>query len=92
MSTFKNQELIVGTDGFCRYIGVRFSSGLVLFDCIDYGNACYIFYKKWELLSKMSRIQLLSGLVDEDFYRVVHRKHWQQKVFQIIDTYLDVEC
>lgn len=91
MSTFKDQELIVGTDGFCRYIGVRFSSDLVLFDCIDYGNACYIFHKEWELLSKMSRIQLLSGLVDEDFHRVVHGKNWQQKVFRIIEAYLDAE-
>lgn len=49
------------------------------------------FHKEWELLSKMSRIQLLSGLVDEDFHRVVHGKNWQQKVFRIIEAYLDAE-
>ena len=88
LMSFKGTDLIVGAESFERYFGIKISDDLVVFDCLNYGNAMYIFRKDWEVLSKKSRVELLSGYESKDFYRIAHKKNWEHKAKTIIDHLL----
>lgn len=79
----KPQSFISGASGFNRYIGAQFSSNLVVFENLKYGNAVYIMFQNWEELSRLSRVDLLKKKTNE-FERVVHRKNWKNKVTKVI--------
>lgn len=82
--SLKPQKTIVGSSGFSRYFGALINKNLVVFDNMDYGNAVYIMFKKWEELSQKTRKELLSGIYGNDFERIVHDEGWQDKVKKII--------
>lgn len=71
-------SFIKGTSGMQRYFGARFTNNLVAFENIKYGNAIYIMKNNWELLSKLSRIELMKSHRG-DFIRIVHRKGWERQ-------------
>lgn len=85
LMSFKGADIIVGIESFERYFGIRIREDLVVFDCLNYGNAMYIFLKDWEALSKKSRIELLSGYENEKFYRIAHQKDWDIKAKTLIE-------
>lgn len=74
---------ISGTSGFRRYFGAKFADNLVVFENLEYGNAVYVMFEGWEKLSKMSRIDLLSG-DRKGFVRIVHRSGWQNELKKIV--------
>ena len=73
---FRPTAWISGTSGFQRYFGAQFHEHLVTFENLDYGNAIYVMYEDWKQLSRLSRLQLLSGKLD-GYKRIVHRAGWQ---------------
>jgi len=75
MSKLKPEAYVTGTDGFLRYFGAKFGNDFVAFENAQYGNALYILYESWEILSKKSRIEILAGDPDS-FDRIEHRKGW----------------
>jgi hypothetical protein len=75
--------LLLGTGGFTRYFGARFSDRLVVFENVEYGNALYIMFDDWERLSKMTRLQLRTGEI-EGFERIEHRGEWTRRLERII--------
>lgn len=85
LMSFKDADIIVGTESFERYFGIRIREDLVVFDCLNYGNAMYVFLKDWEALSKKSRVELLSGYENEEFYRIAHQKDWDVKAKALIE-------
>lgn len=52
---------------------------LVVFENIEYGNAIYILYDDWDEISKLSRIDLLSGRAGSNFDRIIHSGNWKRK-------------
>jgi hypothetical protein len=79
LSRFKPEAYIAGTNGFLRYFGAKYSDNLVVFENLNYGNAVYVMYEKWEALSKRSRVDLLKG--DQNgFDRIEHREGWADKL------------
>jgi hypothetical protein len=76
LAALKPQNFINGQSGFRRYFGAKFDEDLVVFENIEYGNAAYIMFDHWELLSKKTRLELLAGPVD-GFIRIVHRDGWE---------------
>lgn len=82
--SLKPQKTIVGSSGFSRYFGALIKKDLVVFDNMDYGNAVYIMFKKWEELSQKTRKQLLSGIYGNDFVRIIHSEGWQDEVRKIV--------
>lgn len=80
----KPKEFIFGQSGFRRYLGALLDDDLVIFENIEYGNAIYILFNNWEELSKLSRINLLSGKFGENFERVIHTNEWKSRVESII--------
>lgn len=53
---------------------------LVVFENIEYGNAIYILYDDWDEISKLSRIDLLSGRAGSNFDRIIHSGNWKEEV------------
>ena len=79
LSRFKPEAYIAGTNGFLRYFGAKYSDNLVVFENLNYGNAIYVMYERWEALSKRSRVELLKG--DRDgFDRIEHREGWAERL------------
>lgn len=79
---FKPTNWLVGTSGFRRYFGAKFSDELVVFENVDYGNAVYVMFSDWESLSKLSRIELQEQ--SDRFVRIVHRGDWEQRLRRLL--------
>lgn len=88
LSKLGPKAYISGTSGFRRYFGAQFSDFLVVFENLEYGNALYVMFEEWEGLSKMSRIDLLSG-DRKGFKRIVHRRGWEDDLKRTIKERLD---
>lgn len=78
------QNIVVGMSGKLRYFGALLSDNLVVFENIEYGNAIYVMYDEWNILSQKSRTELLTGKYGDFFDRVVHTSNWKQKVKDLI--------
>jgi hypothetical protein len=72
-----------GTSGFLRYFGAQFADDLVVFECLNYGNAAYVMYEDWKTLSAKSRLELLKGS-EGDFDRVIHSKGWEMRIKELV--------
>ncbi|MGF8545695.1 hypothetical protein AAGN67_14990, partial [Klebsiella pneumoniae] len=59
---------------------------LVVFENIEYGNAIYILYDDWDEISKLSRIDLLSGRAGSNFDRIIHSGNWKEEVRKKVAT------
>jgi len=86
ISELEPKVYIAGSDGFLRYFGAKFGDDLVVFENIRYGNAIYVMYDSWEILSKKSRIDLLNGPRDS-FERIEHRDGWEDRLSALIRLY-----
>jgi len=82
--SLKPKSFVFGESGFRRYFGALIEDDLVVFENIEYGNAVYVLFDKWEELSKLSRLDLLSGKFGDSFERVVHKDNWKKKVGMIV--------
>lgn len=82
--SLKPKGLVFGQSGFRRYFGALLEDNLVVFENVEYGNAVYILFDNWEELSKISRLDLMSGKFNGSFERVVHTSGWKGKVKTIV--------
>jgi hypothetical protein len=78
--SLKPIRFVFGKSGFRRYFGAKIEENLIIFENMEYGNAIYILFDKWEEMSKRSRLELLSGKFGTDFFRVVHKDGWEETV------------
>ena len=86
ITKLKPEADVTGTDGFLRYFGAKFGDDLVAFANARYGNALYIMYDGWKVLSQKSRIELLAG--DRDSYdRIEHRPGWIEQLRGRVEAY-----
>lgn len=81
------QSIIVGANGFRRYFGAQFSHDLVVFESPQYGNAIYVMFEAWGILSQMTRLQLMGG-GNRGFERIPHGNGWDSKLRKIVRTKL----
>jgi hypothetical protein len=80
----KPKSLVFGNSGFRRYFGALLEDDLVVFENIEYGNAIYVLFDEWEILSRRSRLDLMSGNFGKDFERIVHKSGWREKVRALV--------
>jgi hypothetical protein len=80
------EAYITGTDGFLRYFGAKFGDDFVAFENAQYGNALYIMYDGWEIMSQKSRLELLAGDRDS-FDRIEHRPGWIDQLRARVSAY-----
>lgn len=83
LRTLNPIQIVVGSDGFRRYLGFLFDEHLIAFENPMYGNALYVMYQNWEALSRLSRVELLRG-GREGFVRIVHSAQWEARTRQLI--------
>ncbi|MBJ8996995.1 hypothetical protein [Citrobacter braakii] len=74
------KKIVTGNSTFSNYIGAMLEDDLVVFENIEYGNAIYILYNNWDDISKLSRIDLLSGRAGSNFDRIIHSGNWKDEV------------
>lgn len=86
MNRLKPEAYVTGTDGFLRYFGAKFGDDFVAFENAQYGNALYVMYEGWEVLSQKSRIELLAGGPDS-YDRIIHRDGWRQQLEGMVRDY-----
>ncbi len=91
LQSLKPNKFIYGTSGLIRYWGALLQDDLVVFENIEYGNAVYIMFEDWAILSRRTRIALMSGKYGKNFERVVHTKGWKGKVRDIIKQRFNVD-
>jgi hypothetical protein len=78
------KSLVYGTSGFQRYFGALIRDDLVVFENIKYGNAVYVLFDNWQVLSKKNRLDIMSGKYGDKYKRVVHLGDWKSKITKII--------
>lgn len=79
IAKYKPDFAAIGEGGFRGYIILGFTKkDIHTLESIYYGNATYIFGKKWEELSKKTKAEILNQNLQID--RVIHRKDWYHKV------------
>jgi hypothetical protein len=76
---------VYGKTGLGYYLGAKIKEDLVVFENQKYGNAIYVMFEEWKVLSKFSRTELLTR-PSLNYQRVVHTGDWQKKVRNIIKT------
>lgn len=74
---------IYGTTGLGAYLGARIREDIVAFENLRYGNAIYIMFEDWEVLSRLSRTELLKR-PSLNYQRVRHVGNWKNKVRGVI--------
>lgn len=77
----------VGEAGFRGYIILGFTKrNLYVLESIFYGNATYIFGKRWEELSKKTKAEILSHNLQTD--RLIHQSAWGVKINELLEPLL----
>jgi len=84
-------EYIAGTSEFLRYFGARFDDDFIVFENLNYGNAIYVMYERWEQLSRRSRIDLLKGPRD-GFERIPHNDNWERRLKDVLREHLEAKA
>lgn len=88
MSGLNPRQYIAGTSEFLRYFGAQFEDDFVAFENLNYGNALYVMYERWEKLSRRSRVDLLKGPRD-GFERIVHTDNWASNLEHLLRQHRD---
>lgn len=71
--------VVVGDGEFSRYFGFKFRDDLVALENLDYGNALYVMYEDWTVLSQRTRVELLAD-ANANYERIVHRAGWEDRL------------
>lgn len=72
-------EIYVGNGGFRGYLAYVFpSKGVAILECINLGNATYVFNMDWPRTSQLSKAEVLAGDLHRD--RIIHSEGWDAKV------------
>jgi hypothetical protein len=73
----------VGEGGFSDYIVFGFrEKNIYILESIRVGNATYIFGNNWEVLSRMTKAEILNNNLHLE--RIFHSPNWEHKINQIL--------
>jgi hypothetical protein len=76
-------QIFVGNGGFDDYLAYVFPRrGLVVLESIRRDNAIYVFGSDWEIVSQLSKAQVLSGAVHK--VRIIHSGGWKERLANFI--------
>lgn len=71
--------VIMGEGEFSRYFGFQFRDDLVVLENLDYGNALYVMFEDWTVLSQRTRVDLLAD-ASANYERIVHSSGWEDRL------------
>ncbi len=84
VASMRPGAVVVGQGEFSRYFGFKFRDNLVALESLEYGNALYLMYEEWEVLSQRSRIELLAD-AHANYDRVVHTAGWEERLIALLE-------
>lgn len=84
LQKLRPRNFIAGINEFRRYFGAQFTDDLVVFENLEYGNAIYVMFEDWKLMSQKSRMDLLSSATS-NFVRIPHTKTWKMRLAHLIN-------
>lgn len=80
--SFKPDRIYRGLGGFDHYLAYEFvEKGVVILECIKYGNAIYVFGKEWEEFSKMTKKEIIENALAQ---RIIHSPGWKSEVARLL--------
>jgi len=85
LESLKPMMYVYGKTGLGYYLGAKIQEDLIVFENQRYGNAIYIMFGDWDVLSKLSRTELLKR-PSLNYQRVIHTGKWRDKVRGVIRT------
>jgi hypothetical protein len=82
----KNPEFIaVGQGGFKGYLVFGFpEKNIFVLESLFEGNATYIFDENWELLSKRTKLEILSESLQKE--RFIHKNNWVRRIRYLLNN------
>lgn len=85
ISSFSPDETVIGIAGYSGYIIHNFPNlDISVLESEFPDNATYIFdYKKWELLSKLSKTEIIRNGLEKA--RVIHDEYWKEKISKLLN-------
>ena len=82
---YSPKEIAMGLGGFSNYIAYIFPDlGLVLLESMEYGNATYVLKDDWEVVSQMTKAEILSKGLHEK--RLIHSKGWENRLAEVLQA------
>ena len=80
---FSPDFVATGNGGFNDYVVFGFTDrDLYVLENSYAGNATYIFSKNWEILSQLSKAEILSENLQK--HRLIHRRNWRRDIRDIL--------
>lgn len=79
MTGYTPEFVAIGEGGFKGYIVFGFPKRhMFVLECLDWGNATYVLDDNWELVSQLSKADVLAA----EFHRarIVHDKNWRHRI------------
>ena len=77
--------LAVGTGGFNDYVVFGFpKKELYVLESSSIGNATYVFKKNWQVLSKLTKKEILDGNLHDK--RIIHDEKWSRTINQLLTS------
>lgn len=85
INSYKPSFVAVGHGGFTGYVVFGFPDlGFHILECVNYGNATYVFGSQWEELSKLTKAEILDQ--QHQKARFVHLQNWEQHIRSLFST------
>lgn len=79
LESYHPEEIAIGLGGFTGYLMFGFKSkNIYLLESLKYGNATYVLDANWEIISKMSKAEILQNNYQKQ--RIVHRDIWSDEI------------
>jgi len=73
----------VGRGGFAGYVVFGFpTKSLFILECVRYGNATYVLDRDWEILSQMTKAEILNNAYHKA--RFIHVDRWEARVARLL--------
>ena len=77
--SLKPTEVIRWVWGFNEYLAYRFpNSNMTILESIEYWNAIYVLWNDWEILSQLSKKEILSWGYSKE--RIIHEEKYFDKL------------
>ncbi len=82
-SSHEPDFMAVGRAGFSGYwvFGFREKDAFIV-ESLTYGNATYVFGEDWEVLSQLTKADVIAGDLHKD--RIIHREDWEGQIRELL--------
>lgn len=79
IESYKPNQIAIGLGGFTGYLVFGYKDkSIYLLESLHYGNATYVLGTDWEVLSQMTKAEILKNNYQKD--RIIHSDNWSAEI------------